>query len=59
MQELVEIKKEEKYKLENLLQMYLHDISLYFPIVFDSNKGKYEKELVGKYNRAVFRFGNK
>ncbi len=31
------IKKEEIKILEKLLQLYLHDISLYFPMEFNSN----------------------
>ena len=34
-----------KDKLERLLQLYLHDLSLYFPITFNSNICKYEYNL--------------
>jgi len=35
----------EKKNLEKLLQLYLHDLSLYFPIVFDSKVCEYEYDL--------------
>ncbi len=38
---LEKITKDEKHKLENLLQLYLHDLSMYFPITFDSLKCEY------------------
>ena len=41
--ELVELG--ERNKLEKLLQLYLHDLSLYFPIPFNSNKCEYEYDL--------------
>ena len=43
------IKKEEEYRLENLLQLYLHDLSLNFPLEFDSNTCKYNYESLDKY----------
>ncbi len=43
------IKKEEIPILEKLLQLYLHDISLYFPIEFDSKNGVYLYEDLSKY----------
>lgn len=49
MEKLVEITNNEKEKLNNLLQMYLHDISLYFFIDFDSEKGKYLYDSIDKY----------
>lgn len=36
---------ESRKKLENLLQLYLHDLSLYFPIPFDCKKCEYEYDL--------------
>ena len=50
------IEKKEKSKLEKLLQLYLHDLSFYFPIDFDSTKCEYEYDL-NKYfedNYAYF-----
>ena len=35
----------ERDKLEKLLQLYLHDLSLYFPITFDSNTCEYKYDL--------------
>lgn len=46
------IKKEELLVLERLLQLYLHDISLYFPIEFDSDKGLYSYDDLSKYFNA-------
>ena len=36
--ELIKVNKNEKEKLEKLLQLYLHDLSIYFPLDFDSEK---------------------
>lgn len=50
------IELEERDNLERLLQLYLHDLSLYFPIPFNSNKCLYEYDL-NKYfedNYAYF-----
>lgn len=50
------IEQKEKSKLEKLLQLYLHDLSFYFPIDFDSTKCEYEYDL-NKYfedNYAYF-----
>lgn len=47
-------------KLERLVQLYLHDLSLYFPITFNSNICKYEYNL-DKYfidNYAYFIIDN-
>lgn len=47
---------QERDKLEKLLQLYLHDLSIYFPIPFNSDICKYEYEL-NKYfenNYAYF-----
>ena len=46
---LVSIDRKELYILENLLQLYLYDISYYFPIDFDSLNGKYIYEGLEKY----------
>ena len=35
----------ERTNLEKLLQLYLHDLSLYFPITFDSKVCEYEYDL--------------
>ena len=37
-------------KLEKLLQLYLHDLSLYFPIPFNSNLCEYEYDLCKYFN---------
>ncbi|MDD6272842.1 MAG: GNAT family N-acetyltransferase [bacterium] len=42
---LEKVRKSERKKLERLLQLYLHDLSLYFPITFDSKKCEYEYDL--------------
>lgn len=59
MEKLVKITKSQKSILDNLLQIYLHDISLYFPIDFNSVKGRYEYDDISKYfknseNQAYF-----
>lgn len=54
---LEKITKVEKDKLEKLLQLYLHDLSLYFPITFDSSKCEYIYDGLDKYfneNYAYF-----
>ncbi len=38
---LIKVEKENKELLENLLQLYLHDISYYFPMEFIEEKGLY------------------
>ena len=42
-------KNEERNILDNLLQLYLHDLSLWFPIDFDSKEGKYIYDDLSKY----------
>lgn len=56
---LKEIKLNQQNILENLLQLYLHNLSLDFPIEFDSNVGKYKYDDINKYfesknNKAFF-----
>lgn len=54
----LEIKKvglKEREKLEKLLQLYLHDLSLYFPISFNSDECKYEYDL-NKYFENDYAF---
>lgn len=54
--EIQKVEQTEKEKLEKLLQLYLHDLSLYFPIPFNSDLFKYEYDL-SKYfenNYAYF-----
>lgn len=54
--EIEKINEKNKVKLNNLLQLYLHDLSLYFPITFNSNVCEYEYDL-SKYfkdNYAYF-----
>ena len=43
--ELIKVNKNEKEKLEKLLQLYLHDLSIYFPLDFDSEKCEYDYDL--------------
>lgn len=47
--QLKQVSKDDKEILNNLLQLYLHDISLYFPIDFDSNSGTYIYDDLNKY----------
>ncbi len=54
--DIKKVKSNEREKLENLMQLYLHDLSFYFPIDFDSKTCKYEYDL-SKYfdnNYAYF-----
>jgi len=56
---LKEIELEKKDILNNLLQLYLHNISLNFPIDFNSTTGMYEYDDIEKYfendnNKAFF-----
>lgn len=54
--EIRKVEKRERVKLEKLLQLYLHDLSFYFPIDFDSTKCEYGYDL-SKYfedNYAYF-----
>lgn len=44
-----EIKLEKKDILDKLMQLYLHNISLNFPMDFDSNTGTYGYEGIEKY----------
>lgn len=48
--ELVKVNKNEKEKLEKLLQLYLHDLSIYFPLDFDSEKCEYKYDLDKYFN---------
>jgi len=43
--EIKKVELTEREKLEKLLQLYLHDLSLYFPIPFNSDECKYEYDL--------------
>ena len=43
------LNKNEKEKIDKLLQMYLHDISRFFPIDFDSEKCEYIYDDTSKY----------
>ena len=47
----------ERTNLEKLLQLYLHDLSLYFPITFDSKVCEYEYDLNRKKIVVLFRNG--
>jgi len=56
---LKEIELEKKDILNNLMQLYLHNISLNFPMDFDSNTGMYGYDDIEKYfendnNKAYF-----
>ncbi len=55
---LQEVKKEDKEKLNKLIQLYLHNISLNFPIEFNSNTCTYKydasKYFENKNNKAFF-----
>ena len=54
---LEKVTKDEKNKVEKLLQLYLHDLSMYFPITFDSLKCEYVYDDSDKYftdNYAYF-----
>ncbi len=54
---LEKVTKDEKNKVEKLLQLYLHDLSMYFPITFDSSKCEYVYDDLDKYftdNYAYF-----
>lgn len=46
---LVQVKQTEIEILERLLQLYLHDVSKYFPIDFDENAGLYLYDSLDKY----------
>ena len=48
--ELIKDNKNEKEKLEKLLQLYLHDLSIYFPLDFDSEKCEYKYDLDKYFN---------
>lgn len=43
------VKNEERKVLDNLLQLYLHEISLYFKVDFDSSNGLYKYDSLDKY----------
>lgn len=49
---LTKVNKNEKNLLNNLMQLYLHDLSLYFPIDFDSKTCQY------KYNLETYFYNN-
>lgn len=56
---LKKIELEKKHILDNLMQLYLHNICLSFPIDFDSNTGIYKYDDIEKYfendnNKAFF-----
>ncbi len=49
----IEIQKvlvKDRERLERLMQLYLHDLSLYFPITFNSERCKYEYDLDPYFN---------
>lgn len=47
--QIEKVKLKDKGVLDNLLQLYLHDLSLYFPIEFDDEKGIYKYDNLSKY----------
>jgi len=49
MLEIELIKEKCKATLERMLQLYLHDISLYFPIEFNDKTGLYKYDDLDKY----------
>ena len=56
---LEEIELEKNCIFDNLMQLYLHNISLSFPMDFDSNTGMYKYDNIEKYfendnNKAFF-----
>ena len=53
---LKKIELEKKHILDNLMQLYLHNISLSFPIDFDSNTGIYKYDDIEKYFEKYFTF---
>ena len=53
--EIKKVRLKEREKLEKLLQLYLHDLSLYFPISFNSDECKYEYDL-NKYFENDYAF---
>lgn len=59
--ELKLVKPNEREIISNLLQLYLHNLSAYFPIDFDSSKGMYiydelDKYVEGNDSKAYFIF---
>lgn len=54
--ELIKVNKNEKEKLEKLLQLYLHDLSIYFPLDFDSEKCEYKYDLDKYFNNDFVYF---
>lgn len=53
--EIEKVKEDERHKLEKLLQLYLHDLSFYFPIPFNSVLCEYEYDL-SKYFENNFAY---
>jgi predicted acetyltransferase len=47
--ELELVKKSNEKVLKNLLQLYLHNISAYFPMPFNSESGVYDYDDISKY----------
>lgn len=50
------ITKNEIDKLNNLLQLYLHDLSLYFPITFNNDSCLYEYDNIEKYVEEMYNY---
>lgn len=49
MVKIEKVKNEERMILEKMLQLYLHDISLYFPMDFNSRTGEYAYDSLDTY----------
>lgn len=54
---LVQIKENDLEVLEKLLQLYLHDISFYFPIDFNNDEGLYLYDDLNKYFNNTVNYG--
>ena len=53
---LKEIKLKDKLILQNLMQLYLHNLSAYFPIEFDSQSGLYVYDNLDNYfNSSIYK----
>ena len=55
---LKKVESKERKKLEKLLQLYLHDLSLYFPIPFDSKVCEYEYDLDKYFDKNLHILSN-
>ena len=53
---LTKITKSNKRKLEKLMQLYLHDLSMYFPIDFEQKTCKYNYDLDSYFDKNIAYF---